>query len=253
MAIGPPGTPDVQDQPFLSHLVELRSRMLRTLGALALVTLALLPFANRIYAFLAQPLLKHLPEGATMIATAVTSPFVAPLKLTLFAAFLLTVPFVLYQVWAFVAPGLYQHERRLVLPLLVASTGLFYLGAVFAYYVVFPVVFGFFTAVAPEGVQVATDIAAYLDFVLMMFLSFGIAFQVPVAVVLLIRAGVTTVEAVSGKRAYVILGAFVVGAILTPPDVLSQTLLAVPLWLLFESGLLVARLTGTNPPPRAEG
>lgn len=252
MSAETPRPPEDREQPFLSHLVELRSRLLRALAAVAALCLALLPFANDLYAFLAQPLLRHLPEGATMIATAVTSPFVAPFKLSLFAALLIAVPYVLYQAWAFVAPGLYRHERKLVLPLLVASTSLFYVGAAFAYYAVFPVVFGFFTAVAPEGVQVATDISAYLDFVLMMFLAFGLAFQVPIAVVLLIRTGVTSVQAVGAKRPYIIVGAFVVGAILTPPDVLSQVMLAVPLWLLFESGLVVARLVDRARAPAAE-
>lgn len=231
-------------QSFVSHLVELRSRLLKSLGAVALAALLLLPFANRLYSLLARPLLEHLPAGATMIATAVTSPFMAPFKLSLFVALFLCVPYLLYQLWAFVAPGLYRHERRLVLPLMLTSISLFYLGAVFAYVAVFPVVFGFFTAVAPEGVQVATDISSYLDFVLMMFFAFGLAFQVPVAVVLLIRAGVTTAEAVAAKRVFVIIAAFLVGAVLTPPDVLSQTMLALPMWLLFEAGLLIARLTG---------
>lgn len=237
----PTETAEDTEQPFLSHLIELRARLLRSLLCIVVLALCLVPFANDIYAFIARPLLRQLPSGATMIATAVTSPFVIPFKLTLFAALLLSLPYVLYQVWAFVAPGLYRHERRLVLPLIIASTALFFLGLAFAYFAVFPVVFAFFAASAPAGVTVATDIAAYLDFVLMMFLAFGVSFQVPIAVLLVVRAGLVSVATISAQRPYVIVGAFIVGAVLTPPDVLSQTMLAVPLWLLFEAGLLFSR------------
>jgi sec-independent protein translocase protein TatC len=210
--------------------------------AVFVILVALLPFSNRIYTALAQPLLRHLPEGATMIATEVTSPFLTPFKLTLMVAIVLAMPVILYQVWAFVAPGLYRNERQIVLPLLVSSTLLFYLGMAFAYFVVFPVVFAFFTGTAPEGVTVMTDISKYLDFILVVFLAFGIAFEVPVATVLLVWMGVVTPEGLTAKRPYIIVGAFVIGAILTPPDVISQTLLAVPMWMLFEVGVLTSRL-----------
>lgn len=235
----PPGG---EEQPFLSHLVELRDRILRILLAIVLVLAALLPFANDIYTLLARPLLRHLPEGATMIATEVASPFLIPFKLVLVLAIVIAIPVVLYQVWAFVAPGLYQNERRIALPLLVTSTLLFYAGMAFAYFVVFPLVFAFFTSTAPEGVTVMTDIGKYLDFVLMMFLAFGVAFEVPIATLLIIWAGISTPEALAAKRPYVIVGAFVTGMLLTPPDAISQTLLAVPMWVLFELGLVLARV-----------
>jgi sec-independent protein translocase protein TatC len=234
----PPGGPE---QPFISHLLELRDRLLRGMVAVVVVLVVLLPFSNDIYTLLARPLLKHMPEGATMIATEVASPFLIPFKLTLFAAIVLAIPFLLYQLWAFVAPGLYQNERRIMLPLLASSTVLFYLGMAFAYYVVFPLAFGFFTSTAPEGVTVMTDISKYLDFVSVVFLAFGIAFEVPVATVLLVWVGVTTPDQLAAKRPYIVVGAFVVGAFLTPPDVISQTLLAVPMWVLFELGVAFSR------------
>ncbi len=205
------------------------------------IALCLLPFSNNLYHFLSEPLLEQLPETSTMIATEVASPFLTPFKLTLSTAILLAVPVLLYQLWAFVAPGLYTHEKKLVFPLLFASTILFFLGIVFAYYAVFPLIFAFLTQAAPEGVAVMTDISSYLDFVLKLFFAFGLAFEVPIATVLLIWTQATTVESLKQKRPYIIVGAFVVGMLLTPPDVISQTLLAVPIWLLFEMGLFSAR------------
>jgi sec-independent protein translocase protein TatC len=226
---------------FLSHLLELRNRLLYSVMAIGVVLVALLPFANDVYEFLATPLLRVMPQGASMIATDVVAPFFTPLKLTLAAAVAISVPFLLYQIWAFVAPGLYKHERRLVAPLIISSTLLFYGGMAFAYYVVFPVVFEFFVLTAPKGVVVMTDIKAYLDFVFTMFFAFGVAFEVPVAVVLLTRLGVIKPRTLAAKRPYVILGIFVIAAVLTPPDVLSQSFLALPMWGLFEIGLFVAR------------
>ncbi len=231
-----------QEQPFVSHLLELRDRLLRIVAAILVVFLLMSPFANQIYALLAGPLLEQLPETSTMIAIDVASPFLTPFKMTLLMALFVTVPWWLYQIWAFVAPGLYRHERRLVMPLLVSSTVLFYLGMAFAYFVVFPLLFGFLIGYAPEGVSVMTDISRYLDFVLTIFFAFGIAFEVPVAVVLLCLTGVTTPQALGTKRPYIIVGAFVVGMFLTPPDIISQTLLAIPMWLLFEMGLYTSRV-----------
>jgi sec-independent protein translocase protein TatC len=228
-----------QEQTFISHLVELRARILKSLGCVLLLFLALSYFSNDIYSLLARPLIQQLPAGSTMIATEVAAPFFAPFKLTLIVAIALSIPYLLYQIWAFVAPGLYRHERRLVLPLLVSSSLLFYLGVAFAYFVVFPLMFKFFTATAPEGVAVMTDISHYLDFVLTMFLAFGFSFEVPIATLLLVRTGAVTVESLVAKRPYIIVGAFVVGMVLSPPDVISQTLLAVPMWLLFELGILL--------------
>jgi len=234
-------SPDDTQETFISHLIELRSRLLRSIVAIVVVLVALFPWAKDIYAFLAKPLLHALPEGATMIATDVTGTFLVPLKVTLMAAFLIALPYVLYQVWAFVAPGLYQHEKRLALPVIVSSVVFFAVGMAFAYFVVFPVAFGFFAGYAPAGVQMMTDIDKYLSFVLTMFIAFGITFEVPVVVVVLVRLGVVSVEKLRSIRGYVIVGAFCVGAVFTPPDVLSQCMLAVPLWLLYELGLLVAR------------
>lgn len=235
-------------ESFIAHLLELRTRLLHSVVALLLVFIALFPWAANLYAWLARPLLAKLPKGAQMIATDVTTPFLVPLKVAMMAAFLIALPYILYQVWRFVAPGLYVHEKRLVWPLILASTLLFFCGMGFAYFIVFPVVFGFITASAPEGVAVMTDIDKYLSFVLGMFMAFGITFQVPVAVVLLVRMGLVTVEKLRDMRRYVIVGAFVVGAIFTPPDVVSQFMLAVPLWLLYEVGILVAIWTGKSIP-----
>ncbi|WP_047049722.1 twin-arginine translocase subunit TatC [Vibrio mexicanus] len=230
-----------QTQPLISHLLELRNRLLRCIVAVLAVFLGLIYFANDIYEFISAPLVDRLPEGATMIATDVASPFFTPLKLTLIAALFISVPFILYQVWAFVAPGLYKHERRLIMPLLFSSSLLFYCGVAFAYFVVFPLVFGFFTAISLGGVEFATDISSYLDFVLALFFAFGIAFEVPVAIILLCWTGATDPKSLSEKRPYIIVAAFVVGMMLTPPDMISQTLLAIPMCLLFEVGLFFAR------------
>lgn len=229
------------EQGLVQHLVELRARMLRAIVALIVVFLALYPFANEIYTTLAQPLLSQLPGNTSMIATEVASPFLVPFKLTMMLALLLALPYLLYQFWAFVAPGLYRHEKRLVLPLLVASVLLFYLGVLFAYFVVFPLMFAFFTSIAPQGVAVMTDIGHYLDFVLMLFIAFGAAFEVPVVTILLVYTGVVTPHSLVEKRPFVIVGCFVIGMILTPPDVFSQTLLAIPMWLLFEVGVWLSR------------
>ena len=231
---------DSQEQ-LVSHLVELRDRLLRGILAVLVIAVILLPFSNDLYHFLAEPLLRHLPESSTMIATEVASPFLTPFKLTLSTAIMLAVPILLFQLWGFVAPGLYDKERKIVFPLLFASTALFFLGIVFAYYVVFPLVFGFLTQAAPEGVAVMTDISSYLDFVLKLFFAFGFAFEVPIATLLLIWSGVSTVESLGEKRPYIIVGAFVIGMLLTPPDIISQTLLALPVWLLFELGLVCSR------------
>ncbi|WP_412502058.1 twin-arginine translocase subunit TatC [Shewanella algae] len=230
-----------QQQPLISHLLELRTKLLRAIASVLIVFIALVYWANDIYHYMAIPLMQSLPDTGSMIATDVAAPFFAPFKLTLVLSFFIAVPYVLYQIWSFVAPGLYKHEKRLVVPLLFSSTLLFYLGIAFAYYVVFPVVFGFFTSVAPEGVQVATDISSYLSFILKLFFAFGLAFEIPVAVILLCWAGVTTPEDLRAKRPYIVVGVFVVGMLLTPPDVISQTMLAVPMLLLFEGGLLAAR------------
>lgn len=246
----PSGTQKMQGKAegagsFLSHLIELRNRLFYAVIAVGVVFGVLVPFSNRIYILVAEPLMQVLPEGTSMIATDVTSPFLTPIKLTLLVAFVIAIPFILYQLWAFVAPGLYRHERRLVVPLLLSSTVLFYAGMAFAYFVVFPLVFGFFITSAPKGVLVMTDIRSYLSFVFSMFIAFGIAFEVPVAVVLLTRMGVVDPTLLAKKRPYVILGVFVAAAVLTPPDVFSQTFLAIPMLLLFEIGLFFARRVQT--------
>jgi len=230
-----------QAQPFVSHLVELRDRLMRMLMAVLLVFLVLFPFANGIYIYVATPLMAQLPEGTSMIATQVASPFLTPFKLALVSAVFLSMPYLLFQLWSFVAPGLYSHEKQLAIPLLLSSILLFYLGMVFAYYVVFPLVFAFLTGTAPEGVAVMTDISHYLDFVLTLFFAFGIAFEIPIATILLVAAGITTPGDLARKRPYLIVGVFVVGMLLTPPDVISQTLLALPMWILFELGVLSSR------------
>ncbi|MEI6066042.1 MAG: twin-arginine translocase subunit TatC [Methylococcaceae bacterium] len=229
-------------QPFISHLIELRNRLLKVVVFVLVVFVGLSVYANQIYSFLAGPLMKHMPKNSTMIAIDVASPFFTPFKLALFVAVFISIPVILYQFWAFVAPGLYKRERRMILPLLVASTFLFYLGMAFAYFVVFPLVFGFLTAAAPEGVAVMTDIAKYLDFVLTLFFAFGICFEVPIFTIVMVWTGLVTPTDLAEKRPYVIVAAFVIGAFLTPPDAISQTLLAVPMWMLFEAGLLCSRL-----------
>ena len=240
-------TPDQQqgagaEQPFISHLVELRDRLLRAVIAVFVIFLLLFPFANDIYTYVAEPLMGALPEGNTMIATQVAAPFLTPFKLALVTAVFIAMPYLLFQVWSFVAPGLYQHEKRLAMPLLVSSILLFYLGMAFAYYVVFPLVFAFLSGTTPDGVAMMTDISAYLDFVLTLFFAFGIAFEIPIATILLVSMGVTTPDNLGKKRPYVIVGVFVAGMLLTPPDVISQTLLAIPMWLLFEVGIFASRL-----------
>ncbi len=231
-----------EEQPFISHLIELRNRLLRVVFTVLAVFLVLAPFANELYAYLAGPLMRHMPENSSMIAIEVASPFLIPFKLAFVAAIFISMPVILYQFWAFIAPGLYRHEKRMILPLLVASTLLFYGGAAFAYFVVFPLVFAFLTAAAPAGVTVMTDISKYLDFVLTLFFAFGAAFEVPIVTIVLVWTGITTPQSLAEKRPYVIVAAFVIGMFLTPPDAISQTMLAIPIWLLFESGLLFSRL-----------
>jgi len=233
--------PDSQET-FISHLIEMRDRLLRAVLAVVVIFVLLFPWAQDLYALLAEPMLASLPQGGQMIATEVTTPFFVPVKVTMMTAFLIALPWIFYQIWAFVAPGLYQHEKRLGLPLIVSSVLLFLLGMAFAYFLVFPVVFGFIVGIAPEGVAVMTDIGKYLDFVLTLFLAFGITFEVPVAVVLLVKMGMVSVEKLREIRPYVVVGAFVIGAIFTPPDVISQIMLAVPMWLLYELGIVVAAM-----------
>ncbi|WP_445372021.1 twin-arginine translocase subunit TatC [Methylomonas sp. HW2-6] len=230
------------EQSFFSHLVELRDRLLKMVLCVLLVFVGTASYANEIYAFLADPLLQHMPKNSSMIAIDVASPFFTPFKLAFVVAVFASIPFILYQFWGFVAPGLYRHEKMMVAPLLLASTVLFYGGAAFAYFLVFPLVFSYLTAAAPAGVAVMTDIATYLDFVLAMFFAFGLAFEIPVLTIVLVWTGIISPESLAEKRPYVIVGVFVVAMFLTPPDALSQTLLAVPMWLLFESGLLFSRL-----------
>lgn len=229
------------EQPFIAHLIELRNRLLRAVIAVFVIFAALFYFSDRIYSVVAKPLLVHLPHGATMIATEVASPFLVPMKLTLVVAIFIAIPYLLYQLWAFVAPGLYAHEKRMILPLLISSTLLFYTGVAFAYFLVMPAIFKFFTTVAPKGVTVMTDISHYLDFVLTLFLAFGAAFEVPIATILLVWAGVLTPKGLAAKRPYVIVGIFVIAAVLTPPDVFSQTMLAIPMWVLYELGIFFSR------------
>ena len=228
-----------QELPLISHLVELRQRLMYVLLIIFGVFLGLFYFANDLYTYLSTPLTALLPEGTSMIATDVTSPFFAPFKLTLVAAIFVAMPFILHQIWGFIAPGLYQHEKKFAVPLLASSIFLFYAGIAFAYFVVFPLIFGFFTSVGPENVAVMTDISSYLNFVLKLFFAFGIVFEIPIATLLLIWSGAATVKGLRNKRAYVIVGCFVLGMLLTPPDVISQSLLALPMWLLFEAGIIL--------------
>ncbi|GAB3680643.1 twin-arginine translocase subunit TatC [Salinisphaera aquimarina] len=233
---------NAEEQPLMAHLLELRTRLLRIVIGIVIIFLPMAFFARDLFTFLSGPLLSNLPTGNSLIATGVAAPFLAPFKLAMVVSVALSLPWTLYQIWMFVAPGLYSQERRLVTPLLISSTGLFYLGMAFAYYVVFPVVFGFFVSVAPTGVAVMTDISAYLDFVLGMFMAFGIAFELPVAIFLVVWAGFVTPRQLASYRAYIVVAAFGVGMLLTPPDVISQTLLAVPIYLLYEIGIWMARL-----------
>ena len=233
---------ELNEETLLSHLIELRSRLLKMGASILVVFLVLAPFSDFIFRSIALPLMEQLPEGSTMIATQVASPFLTPFKTTMFAALFLSMPVVLYQVWGFTAPGLYKKEKRFAIPLLLSSIVLFYCGTVFAYFVVFPLMFAFFTSAAPAGVAVMTDIASYLDFVLVLFFAFGIAFEVPIATVVLVWSGLTSVETLAKNRAYVFLGAFIIGMLITPPDVISQTLLAVPVYLLYECGILLSKI-----------
>ena len=238
--------PSLNDQPLIAHLIELRDRLIRILVVILIFFLGFIAFANDLYAYLAEPLQSLLPEGASMIATQVASPFLAPFKLALYLSVYCGAPMILYQLWGFIAPGLYANEKKIAGPLLISSIFLFYAGMAFAYFVVFPLVFGFFTTVGPTGVTVMTDIDAYLSFVLKLFLAFGLAFEIPVATMLLIKAGIASPESLKEKRPYVFIGCFVVGMLVTPPDMISQTLLAVPMWLLFEAGLIGARFLGSK-------
>ena len=228
--------------PFMSHLVELRDRLLRAVLVVLVLFLGLFSFSNELYSLLAEPLLIHLPTGSSMIATEVASPFLTPFKLSMMTAIFIGMPFLLYQFWAFIAPGLYKHEKTLAFPLLFSSIILFYMGMVFAYFVVFPLMFQFFTGIALEGVTMMTDITKYLDFVLKMFFAFGMAFEVPIATIIVISTGMTTADKLAAKRPYIIVVAFVAGMLLTPPDVVSQMLLAIPMWILFEFGLIFSRI-----------
>lgn len=246
-----PNTDDTT-QPLVAHLTELRDRLLRSLLIVLLAFIALFAFANDIYAFVSEPLRDLLPEGATMIATDVASPFLTPFKLTLVAAVVLSMPFLLYQAWSFIAPGMYQNEKKIAIPILVSSIVLFYAGLAFAYFIVFPLIFGFFSATIPEGVSYTPDIARYLDIVLKLFFAFGIAFEIPIATVLLIWAGITTPQALAEKRAYIVIACFIFGMLLTPPDIISQSLLALPMWLLFEFGIIFGRLIKQKTPENTE-
>ena len=232
----------LKEETLLSHLVELRSRLLKAGASILVVFLVLVPFSDDIFSSIALPLMEQLPEGSTMIATQVASPFLTPFKTTMFAALFLSMPVVLFQIWGFAAPGLYIKEKRFAVPLLLSSIVLFYCGTAFAYFVVFPLMFAFFTSAAPAGVAVMTDIASYLDFVLVLFFAFGLAFEVPIATVVLVWSGLTSVETLAKSRAYVFLGAFVIGMLITPPDIISQTLLAVPVYLLYECGILLSKI-----------
>ena len=237
----------LESQPFMAHLIEFRDRMLRAMASVALIFIGLFSFSNELYLYVSEPLRQYLPESSTMIATDVTSPFLTPFKLTLVLSLFAAMPYVLYQIWAFVAPGLYKREKKIVIPLFCSSVILFYAGMAFAYYVVFPLVFMFFTSVGPEGVSIMTDIRSYLDFVLKLFFAFGISFEIPIAVVILSWMGAVDPDSLAKKRPYVFILCFVFGMLLTPPDIISQTLLAIPMWLLFEIGIMFGRLVKPKP------
>lgn len=234
------------EQPFMAHLIELRDRILRIVVVVIAIFLVLFFFANDLYHLVSAPLLAQLPEGSTMIATGVAAPFLTPFKLSLVSSIFLAIPYIFYQFWSFVAPGLYQHEKRLALPLIASSVILFYSGIVFSFYIVFPLMFAFFTATTPEGVAMMTDISQYLDFILKMFFAFGLAFEVPIVTIVLTITGVTNADKLAAKRPYIIVGSFVIGMLLTPPDIVSQTLLAIPVWLLFELGVIFSRIIGNR-------
>ncbi len=247
-SLNPTDTPDdddseeLQETSLLSHLIELRNRLVRACIAIAILFACLFPFSEELFTIVAQPLIDQMPEGTSMIATQVASPFLIPFKTTLWVALFAAMPVVIFQVWAFVAPGLYKKEKRFAIPLVVSSILLFYCGVAFAYLIVFPLIFAFFNSVAPSGVAVMTDITHYLDFVLLLFFAFGLAFEVPIATVMLAWSGLVKVDKLGGARAYVFLGAFVAGMLLTPPDIISQTLLAVPIYLLYEVGIVMAKI-----------
>jgi len=245
--------PEQQEMSLIEHLLELRNRLLKMVLAVLICFALIYPFANELYLWLSQPLRDLLPVDQTMIATDVTSPFFAPLKLALVVSVFAAIPIILYQLWKFVAPGLYAHEKRLAFPLLFTSVVLFYSGAAFAYYVVFPLVFGFFTAIGPEGIVQLPDITSYLNFVLKMFFAFGVAFEIPIATVLLILTGATTPADLAEKRPYVVVACFIIGMLLTPPDIISQTLLAVPMWILFEFGIIFGRIASRPASGEASG
>ena len=230
-----------QPQTLIAHLTELRDRIIRCLIAVFIIFLFLFPFANEIYEFISLPLRDLLPEGASMIATEVASPFLTPFKLSMLLSLYFAMPYVLFQIWRFISPGMYLSEQRIAIPILSSSIILFYAGTAFAYFVVFPLVFSFFTSVAPDGIEIMTDINRYLDFVLKLFFAFGLAFEIPIVAIILIVTGVTTAEKLASKRPFILVGCFVIGMLLTPPDVISQSLLAIPMWILFELGVFLAR------------
>ena len=248
VAVGPDAAVDVAAPRLIDHLIELRARLLRGVAGLLVVFVALLPFGNKLYAWLAQPLLAKLPPGGQLIAVEVASPFLAPVKLAFFAALLVTTPWLLYQAWAFVAPGLYRREQRLALPLLASAVALFYAGCAFAFFLVLPAVFGFLAHITPQGVAMMTDINAYLDFVLVIFLAFGASFELPVALVILVALGWVTPAQLRESRGYAVVGIFIVAAVITPPDVVSQLMLAIPMCVLYEIGILATRWVA----PRAD-
>jgi len=235
---------ETEDQalPLVAHLTELRDRLLHSILSVLVIFCSLFYFANNIYAYISQPLRALLPQGSTMIATEVASPFLTPFKLTLVVSIFLAVPYIFYQVWSFIAPGMYKDEKKLAIPLLISSVILFYAGAAFAYYIVFPLIFGFFTSIGPEDITIMTDINSYLNFVLKLFFAFGLAFEIPIATVILIWAGLATPAGLAEKRPYVVVGCFIFGMLLTPPDIISQSLLAIPMWILFELGIVFGRL-----------
>ncbi|ACE82710.1 twin-arginine translocase subunit TatC [Cellvibrio japonicus] len=240
-----------KEQPLVQHLLELRTRLLRTFFCLLIIFVCLFPFATQIYAIISAPLQAVLPQGTSMIATDVISPFLTPLKLTFYVALFLSVPYMLYQIWAFIAPGLYIHEKQLAAPLLISSVLLFFTGMAFAYFLVLPMLFNFTMGIELEGVSAMTDITKYLDLVLHMLLAFGFAFEIPVATVLMIHSGIVSADSLASKRRYIVVGCFVVGMLLTPPDIFSQTLLAIPMWMLFEAGLFFGRLVQKRSEERA--
>jgi sec-independent protein translocase protein TatC len=247
-----PEAETLAESSLLTHLLELRDRLLRAMIATAIIAAPCLYFANDIFTWLSEPLRAQLPAGTKLIATSVVAPFMAPFKLALLAAIFLAMPVILYQIWAFVAPGLYRHERRFALPLFVSSVVLFYCGTAFAYFLVFPAMFQFFVMTTPEGAELLPDITQYIDFAVLLFFAFGLAFEIPVATVLLVRTGLVKLHTLTSNRGYVLLGIFIIAAFLTPPDAVSQTLMALPMYALFEAGIIMARLLVRAPPPDPE-